>query len=90
MRVVTGANKRRELHYIVVNHSSEDLGSTTVQIAVRSADAATSSSPLFTVSAAIPALGAYQSKEVHTTLDASVPAAAVADWQSLRAEVQAR
>jgi len=88
LRVVTAWNHRQQLHYVVVNHSGSDLPGMAVRIAVRRFEAASSASPLFTVDAALPALGPYQSKEVRTNLDSDTTASAVQDWQSLRAEVE--
>ena len=42
---------------------------------------------MFSISGVIPALGAYQSKEVRTDLDSGLRAAAVPDWQALPTEI---
>jgi hypothetical protein len=88
LRVVTAWNRKQQLHYVVVNHSSSDLPRMAIRIAVRRWETETSAAPLFTVNASIPSLGAYQSKEVRTDLDSDGNTSAIPDWQSLRAEVQ--
>ena len=84
VRIVPGPNKKPQLQYIVINHSSNDVTGLNIRIAVRSVDAEV---PLFTVSSVVAALGANQSKEVRTDLNSSVPSPAIPDWQSLRTEV---
>jgi hypothetical protein len=86
VRVVTGPNKKPQLQYIVINHSSSQLTGLDVRIAGRSVDTPTGASPLFSVSEVVAALGPYQSKELRTDLGADLRSA-VPDWQSLRTEV---
>ena len=86
VRIVSGANRKPQLEYIVVNHSGSDLTGLDIRIAGRSADAP-SGDPLFSVSQVIGSLGAYQSKEIHLDLDARLRAANIPDWQSLKTEV---
>ena len=86
VRVVSGANKRPQLQYIVVNHSSGELTGLNIHIAVHSADSPTGA-PLFTVSSAIASLAANQSKEVRSDLDPGIKPASIPDWQSLRTDI---
>ena len=86
LRVVTAANKRQQVQYIVINHSTGQLTGLKIRITVYSQDSA-SSSPLFTVATIIPSLAPDQSKEIHTDLDASLTAASIPDWRSLKPEV---
>ena len=86
VRVVTGANKRPQLQYVVINHSAGELTGLNIRIAVRSVDAL-AGAPLLSVSTIVPWLGPNQSKEVRADLDPAVKPASVPDWQSLRTEV---
>ena len=86
VRVVTAPNRRPQLQYIVINHSAGELTGLNIHIAVRSADSS-GGPPLFGVSSVIPLIGPNQSKEIRTDLDASVSAASIPDWQSLRTEI---
>jgi len=86
VRVVTAANKRPQLQYIVVNHSAGELTALNIHIAVHSADSPTGT-PLFTVTSAIASLAANQSKEIRSDLDPGIKAASIPDWQSLRTDV---
>ena len=86
VRVVTGANKRPQLQYLVINHSSTELTGLNIRIAVRSVESS-EDAPLFTVSSMIASLGPNQSKEVRADLDPSIAPAAIPDWHSLRTEV---
>jgi hypothetical protein len=86
VRIVTGPNKRPQLQYIVINHSSNELTGLNIRIAVRSVDAL-SDAPLFSVSNVVAVLGPNQSKEVHTDLSPSIQPSDIPDWQSLRTEI---
>ncbi len=86
VRVVSGPNKKPQLEYIVINHSSNELTGLNVRIAVRSVEAL-ADAPLFSVSSIVASLGPNQSREIRTDLDPSVQPSAIPDWQSLRTEV---
>jgi hypothetical protein len=86
VRVVTGPNKKPQLQYVVINHSSSELTGLNIRIAVRSVEAL-AGPPLFSVSSVVASLGPNQSKEIRTDLDSSVQPSAIPDWQSLRPEV---
>jgi len=86
IRLVTSPKGKPQLQYIVINHSGTELTGLDVRIAGRSPDAP-SGDPLFSISGLVPTLGPYQSKEIHTDLEAGLRASAVPDWQSLRTEI---
>jgi hypothetical protein len=86
VRIVMGPNKKPQLQYIVVNHSSTEITGLNIRIAVRSVDAL-ADPPLFTVSSVVAALGPNQSKEIRTDLNSSIQPSAIPDWQSLRTEI---
>jgi len=88
IRVISGANHRPQLQYIIINHSSKELTGLGIRLALRSGNYPPSSTPLFTVFSKVPALGAYQSREIRTDLDADLRASSLSDWQSLRSDVQ--
>ena len=88
IRVISGANHRPQLQYIIINHSSKELTGLGIRLALRSGNDPPSSTPLFTVFSKVPALGAYQSREIRTDLDADLRASTLSDWQSLRSDVQ--
>jgi len=88
IRVISGANHRPQLQYIIINHSSKELTGLGIRLALRSGNDPPSSTPLFTVFSKVPALGAYQSREIRTDLDADLRASSLSDWQSLRSDVQ--
>ncbi len=86
VRIVTGPNKRPQLQYIVINHSSNELTGLNIRIAVRSVDKL-GDAPLFSVSNVVAVLGPNQSKEIHTELNPSIQPSDIPDWQSLRTEI---
>ncbi len=88
LRVSVDLNRKSQLQYLVVNHSSARLADATLTIAVRSTADPSGSPPLFTVSVAVPSLGPFQSKEIKTDLDAALRSSSLPDWENLRADVQ--
>ena len=88
VRITAGANHKPQLQYIVVNHSAKELTGLGIRLALRSASDSASGTPLFTVVSKVPALGAYQSREIRTDLDADLRVTSLPEWQSLRSEVQ--
>ncbi len=88
VRVINGANHRPQVQYIVINHSSKELTGLGIRLALRTGNDSSSSAPLFTVFSKVPSLGAYQSREIRTDLDADLRTSSVPDWQSIRTDVQ--
>jgi len=88
LRISADLNRKSQLQYLVVNHSSVRLADATLKIAVRSAADSSGAPPLFTLSVVVPGLGPYQSKELRTDLDAALRSASIPDWENLRADVQ--
>ncbi len=86
VRVVTAPNRKPQLQYIVINHSAAELTGLNIHLALHLADSP-SGAPLIRVSTIVPSLGANQSKEIRTDLDAGLNAASVPDWHSLRTEI---
>ena len=86
VRIVAGPNKKPQIEYLVINHSSSELTGLNIRIAVRSVEAL-AEAPLFSVSNAIASLGPNQSKEIRTDLDSSIQPSVIPDWQSLRTEI---
>jgi hypothetical protein len=86
IRLVTGPNRKPQLEYIVINHSSSELTGLNIRIAVRSVEAL-EDAPLFSVSNVVASLGPNQSKEVRAEVDSSIQPSSIPDWQSLRTEV---
>jgi hypothetical protein len=87
LRVVAAANKRAQLQYIVIYHSSGELTGINIRITVHTPDSP-SGPPLFSVSTVVPSLAANQSKEIRTDLDAGLKAASIPGWQTLHPEIQ--
>ncbi len=87
VRITNGLNHRPQLQYIVINHSSKELTGLGIRLALRSGSDA-NSAPILTVSSKVPALGAYQSREIRTELDGDWRTSSLPDWQSLRTDVQ--
>jgi hypothetical protein len=86
VRVITGINKRPQLQYLIINHSSSELTGLNIRIAVRSVESS-EDAPLFIVSSVVASLGPNQSKEIRADLDPSVSTSSIPDWHSLRTEV---
>jgi hypothetical protein len=87
IRVVADLNHHSRLHYIVVNHSAADLSDVSLHIGVHSA--ADVSKTLFRVTAVVPSLGPFASKEITVDLDTQMRASEIPEWELLRVDVQA-
>ena len=87
LRFSTDANKKPEVHYIVVNHSSVGLNDFTVYVTMRAPAARPGEPPLSRFSFHAASLGPFEAKEMTASLDKLPRADALADWQNLRAEV---
>jgi hypothetical protein len=59
-----------------------------IQVAVRTAETTVGGTPILNINAFVRSLGPYQSKEIRSDLDTDVSPSALADWQSLRTEIQ--
>ena len=87
VRVVADPQRRSQLQYLVVNHSNIQITGIALHISLRSADPS-SKAPLIQVSAVIPSLGAYESKEIRTDLDTQIRSTEIPDWDHLKVDVQ--
>jgi hypothetical protein len=87
IRVVADLNRHSRLHYIVVNHSAADLSDVALRIGVHAASDV--SKTLFRVTAVVPSLGPFASKEITVDLDAQIRASEIPEWDLLRVDVQA-
>jgi hypothetical protein len=87
VRITAGVNRKPQLQYIVVNHSARELTGLGIRVALRSAGEPASAAPLFTVFSKVPALGAYQSREIRTEINTDLRVSSLPDWQSLRSDV---
>ena len=87
LRLVKNWSGKQQVRFLVINHSSQDLLGVLLQVDVKASDAA-GGGPILTIRAPIRSLEANQSKEIKTTLDSEVPDSALADWETVRTEVQ--
>lgn len=87
LRLVKSWSGKQQVRFLIINHSSEDLAGVLLQVDVKASQAA-GGGPILTIRAPIRSLEANQSKEIKTTLDSEVPDSALADWESVRTEVQ--
>jgi hypothetical protein len=88
LRVNADLNRKSQLQYLVVNHSSARLSDVVLKIAVRSTADSSGAPPLFSLTVVVPSLAAYQSKEIKSDLDAGLRSTPIPDWENLRADVQ--
>ena len=88
LRLVAGWTSKPQVQFLIINHSSRQLPSIAIQVAVRSSESSEDAQPLLTINAVIHSLGPYQSKEVRADLDSDASPSTLADWQSLRTEIQ--
>jgi hypothetical protein len=87
-RILVDYNKKSEIHYLVVNHSTADLSDMTIYVTLRTANAKAGQPPLSRFSFRAPGLGPFESKEMTSPIEKLSRSVTLPDWQDLRAEVQ--
>lgn len=87
-RIVVDFNKKSEIHYLVVNHSSADLSDMTLYVTLRNANAKPGQPPVARFSFRAPGLGPFESKEMSSPIEKLTKSVTLPDWQDLRSEVQ--
>ena len=80
-------NKKPQIHYLVVNHSSAPLASVTVYVTLRASHLKPGEPPLSRFSFRSPALAAYEAKEMASPIERVVGPLKLPDWQDLHADV---
>jgi hypothetical protein len=88
IRFVVDLNKKSEIQYLVVNHSSSELSDMTVFVTVRAANAKPGSPPLCRFSFRSTGLAPFESKEMTSPIEKLARPITLPDWHDLRAEVQ--
>ena len=88
IRFVIDLNKKSEIHYLVVNHSPNEMSDMTVFVKVRAANSKPGSPPLCQFSFRSTGLGPFESKEMTSPIEKVLKPVALPDWHDLRAEVQ--
>jgi hypothetical protein len=87
-RFVMDLNRRSEIHYLVVNHSSAELNGVNVFVTLHTAGSKPGQPPLCRFSFRAPEMAPYESKEMTSSIDKLTRTVAVPDWQDLRADVE--
>ncbi len=85
-RIVTAADKKSEVQYLIVNHSDADISGGNVFVTLRSIKPG--QAPVCRFSFKVPTLGPFESKEMSSPIGSSTRAVSLPDWQEIRAEVQ--
>jgi len=80
-------NKKPQIHYLVVNHSSAPLTSMTVYVTLRSTTAKPGQPPIAKLTFRSPALAAFEAKEMFSSIERASAPVDLPDWQDLRADV---
>jgi hypothetical protein len=81
-------NKKPQIHYLVVNHSSAPLGSVMVYVTLRSLSAKPGQAPLARLTFRSPDLAAFEAKEMFSSIERASAPLDLPDWQDLRADVE--
>jgi hypothetical protein len=87
-RILVDYNKKSEIHYLVVNHSPNELSDVTVYVTLHAAGARPGQPPLCRFSFKSPGLKAFEVKEMTASIEKFTRSVTLPDWQDLRAEVQ--
>jgi len=80
-------NKKPEIHYLVVNHSSAPLNSVTMYVTLRTSNWKPGQPPLSRFSFRAPALAAFEAKEMASPIERVTGSFELPDWQDLQADV---
>ncbi|MGH9645406.1 MAG: hypothetical protein ACRD4E_01200, partial [Bryobacteraceae bacterium] len=80
-------NKKPQIHYLVVNHSSAPLHSMTVYVTLRATNARSGQPPIAKITFRSPALAGFEAKEMFSSIERATAPVDLPDWQDLRADV---
>ncbi|MCU1335539.1 MAG: hypothetical protein JWO19_1120 [Bryobacterales bacterium] len=81
-------NKKPQIHYLVVNHSSAPLNGVTVYVTLRASTSKPGQPPLSRFSFRSPPLAAFEAKEMASPIQSVSGPLDLPDWQDLRADVE--
>jgi hypothetical protein len=81
-------NKKPQIHYLVVNHSSAPLSGVTVYVTLRATSSKPGQPPLSRFSFRSPDLMAFEAKEMASPIERVVGPLDLPDWQDLHADVE--
>ncbi len=81
-------NKKPQIRYLVVNHSSAPLGSVMVYVTLRAIDAKPGQPPLARLTFRSPDLAAFEAKEMASPIERVVGPLDLPDWRNLHADVE--
>ena len=80
-------NKKPQIRYLVVNHSSAPLSSVMVYVTLRASNAKPGQPPIARLTFRSPALAAFEAKEMASPIERVVGPLDLPDWQDLHADV---
>ncbi|MDP8991015.1 MAG: hypothetical protein M3N41_13160, partial [Acidobacteriota bacterium] len=89
-RIQVDPDKKREIQYLVVNHSALRVTGVNVNVTLYAADAKAGQPALCSFQFAAPNLGPFQSKDMTSAIGSETRPLSVPDWQDLRASVEIR
>jgi hypothetical protein len=81
-------NKKPQIHYLVVNHSSGPLGSVTVYVTLHASNSKPGQPPLSRFTFRSPTLAAFEAKEMASPIERVIGPLDLPDWQDLQADVE--
>jgi hypothetical protein len=88
MRLTENAKKKPEVHFVVVNHSGAEIADLAANVNLWARTAKSDEEAVGTFSFKLPSIGAYESKEMSSTLNTKLRVYELPDWQNLVAEIQ--
>lgn len=87
-RILVDPHRQREIHYLVVNHSADQLSGMTIYVTLQSSNSRLGQPPLCRFSFRSPHLAPFESKEMASMIDTASPSAILPGWEDLHAELQ--
>ncbi len=88
MRLTEDPDKKPQVHFLVVNHSGADISDLTANVNLWARTAKSDEEAVGTFTFKLPALAAYESKDLTAPLNTKLKVYELPDWQNLTAEVQ--
>ena len=87
-RLTQNKAKKTEARFLIVNHSGAELQDLTGTINLQARTAKKEEEPVGSLSFTVPALGAYEAKEVTAIVDTKLKVYELPDWQNLDQQLE--
>ncbi len=88
IRLAVDANRKPEIHYLVVNHSTAMIADVTMNVTIRSVNRRATDAPITKFSFKLSSLGPWEAKEFTSEIETNLKSYELPDWRNIRADYQ--